>query len=217
MIIRAVLFDLDGTLIDSLEDLTDAVNHVRGAFFQPPLTSESVRSKVGKGVRDLVRRILPDALESEIESAVSLFRDFNSRHIADKSHLYPGILETLKELAARNIKMAVITNKSEDLGVQLLQALEINPLFEDICGGDTYPERKPSPLPLFKVAEKLGVLHHECVMVGDSINDIQAGQRANITTIGCTWGYGSTEEISGADFLAQTPQELLSLIPAGLR
>ena len=217
MIIRAVLFDLDGTLIDSLEDLTDAVNHVRGAFSQPPLTSESVRSKVGKGVRDLVRRILPDALESEIESAVSLFRDFNRRHIADKSRLYPGILETLLELSARNIKMAVITNKSEDLGVHLLQALEINPLFEDICGGDTYPERKPSPLPLFKVAEKLGVLHHECVMVGDSINDIQAGQRANITTIGCTWGYGSTEEISGADFLAQTPQELLSLIPAGLR
>lgn len=217
MIIRAVLFDLDGTLIDSLEDLTDAVNHVRSAFFHPPLTSESVRTKVGKGVRDLVRRILPDATESEIESAVSLFRDFNRRHIADKSHLYPGILETLKELAARNIKMAVITNKSEDLGVQLMQALEINPLFDDICGGDTYPERKPSPLPLFKVAEKLGVLHHECVMVGDSINDIQAGQLANITTIGCTWGYGSTEEISGADFLAQTPRELLSLIHAGPR
>ena len=214
MIIRAVLFDLDGTLVDSLEDLTDAVNHIRMAFSHPPLGADDVRLKIGKGARNLVQQVLPDVTGADIDRALNLFLEFNRQHIADKSRLYPDIAELLLDVAARNIKLAVISNKNEDLSSLILQTLGINNLFETVCGGDTYPERKPSPLPLLKVAEKLGVAPHECVMVGDSINDIEAGKRANIVSIACTWGYGSTEELNGADAFAHTPQELHAVITA---
>lgn len=217
MIIRAVLFDLDGTLVDSLEDLTDAVNHIRGAFSHLPLTADAVRRKVGKGARHLTQQVLPDASDADVDRALGLFLKYNRQHIADKSRLYPGIQEILHELAARNIRMAVVSNKNEDLSSLILQTLGIHSLFEIICGGDTYPERKPSPLPLLNVAAGLGIVPDECVMVGDSINDIQAGQQANIYSIGCTWGYGSSEELSGASTVAHTPQELLAAIDAGLR
>ncbi len=113
--------------------------------------------------------------------------------------------------------MAVISNKHEDLSALILRTLGIHDLFENICGGNTYPESKPSPLPLLKVAGNMTVAPHECVMVGDSINDIEAGSRANIPTIACTWGYGSAEELAGADVQAHSPQELLAVITAGLR
>lgn len=215
MIIRAVLFDLDGTLVDSLDDLTDAVNHIRDAFSRPSLTTDDVRLKVGKGARNLVQQVLPDVTESDIDRALSMFLKFNRKHIADKSRLYPGILETLNELAARDIKMAVISNKNEDLSSLILHTLGIHNLFESICGGDTYPERKPSPLPLLNVADKLGIAPNECIMAGDSINDMQAGQQAKIASIACSWGYGGAEELTGADALAHTPQELLAIITAG--
>lgn len=215
MIIRAVLFDLDGTLVDSLEDLTDAVNHIRSAYSHPPLTGDAVRLKVGKGVRNLVRQVMPNATGTDIDCAIGLFLEFNRQHIADKSRLYPGMLEALQDLAARDIRMAVISNKNEDLSVLLLQTLGVHHLFECICGGDTYPERKPSPLPLLNVVNELGIALNECVMVGDSINDILAGHQANIATIACTWGYGSPEELDEAETLVHTPQELLAKVTAG--
>lgn len=215
--IRAVLFDLDGTLVDSLEDLTDAVNHIRIAFSLPQLTADEVRQKVGKGARHLVRQVLPDVDNTDIDRALGMFLEFNRVHIADKSRLYPGIKEILLELAARNIKMAVISNKNENLSRLILETLGVNDLFEAICGGDTYPERKPSPLPLLKVIESLGFAPHECAMAGDSINDVQAGQQAGTTTAACSWGYGSTEELTGADVLTNTPQELLAVITAVYR
>jgi phosphoglycolate phosphatase len=217
MTTRAVFFDLDGTLVDSLEDLADATNHIREAFSLPLMTLDAVRQKIGKGARNLVQQVLPDAAEADINRALGLFLEFNRQHIADKSRLYPGIRETLHELASRDIKMAVISNKNEELSRMILQSLGIHDLFESISGGDTYPERKPSPLPLLNVAEKLGVAQGACIMVGDSINDIAAAQRANITSIGCSWGYGSDEELSGATLISNSPQELGAAIAATLR
>ncbi|MDD2900107.1 MAG: HAD-IA family hydrolase [Desulfuromonadaceae bacterium] len=214
---RAVFFDLDGTLVDSLEDLTDAVNHVREAFSLPLLAVDEVRPKIGKGGRNLMQQVLPDGTDADINHALGLFLEFNRQHIADKSHLYPGIRETLLELASQNIKMAVISNKNEDLSRKILQALGVHDLFEDISGGDTYPERKPSPLPLLNVVQKLGVVQDNCVMVGDSINDIQAAHQANIASIGCSWGYGSREELSGATVFSNSPHELRTAISATLR
>lgn len=214
MTIRAVLFDLDGTLVDSLDDLTDAVNHVRGAFSHPPLPADSVRLKVGKGARNLVSQILPGAPDTDIDRALDMFLEYNRLHIADRSRLYPGVPETLHEFAARGIRMAVISNKNEDLSALIVRTLGIHDLFEVICGGDTYPENKPSPLPLLKTMGKMGVAPHECVMVGDSINDMEAGRRAGITILACTWGYGDAGELAGADLFARTPQELQAIITA---
>lgn len=215
MNIRAVLFDLDGTLVDSLEDLTDAVNHIRGAFSYEPLTAAMVRPKIGKGARHLVRQALPGITDADINRALGMFINFNREHIVDKSRLYPGIADMLHTLAAHDIRMTVISNKNEELSRLIVEALGIRGLFARICGGDTYPERKPSPLPLLNEVEKLGVTRHECVMVGDSGNDIQAGIQASITAIACTWGYGTAEELEGANVFAHTPQELLAAITAG--
>ena len=212
MSIRAVLFDLDGTLVDSLGDLTDAVNHVLEAFFLPLLCEKDVRIKVGKGSRHLIQQILPGFSEADITSAHAMFLDYNRQHIAVKSRLFPGILNTLNDLAASHIRMAVITNKNEDLCLLLLQDLDIYNLFDCACGGDTYMERKPSPLPLLKIAEKLGVSPQECVMIGDSINDVESGQRAAMMTIACTWGYGDMAELSGADMIVHAPTELREAI-----
>lgn len=212
MTIRAALFDLDGTLVDSLGDLTEAVNHVREAFALPHLCEKDVRVKVGKGSRHLIQQVLPGFSDADIVSALAKFLAYNREHIAEKSRLYPGIQDTLSDLAASNIRMAVITNKNEDLCHLLLRDLGIDALFECACGGDTYPERKPSPLPLQKIAEKLGVPPHECVMIGDSINDVESGQRASMMTIACSWGYGDMAELSRADTIVTAPTELCEAI-----
>ena len=210
--IAAALFDLDGTLVDSLEDLTDAVNHMLSGFGRQQLEPAQVRQLVGKGVRNLVERALATGSPEEVNQGLAAFTEFNTLHIADKSRLYPGARELLQQLAAGGIRMAVISNKQEALSRLILKALKIDAFFEIIAGGDTYPEMKPSPLPLVRVIEEFGCSPADAVMVGDSINDIQAGNRAGIATIGCRWGYGGAEELSGASHQAITLTEIYSII-----
>ena len=212
MTLHAALFDLDGTLVDSLEDLTDAVNHMLAGFGHLPLTPASVRRLVGKGAHNLVRRALETESEEEITRGIELFVAYNRAHVADKSALYPGVREALPRLAENGIRLAVISNKPEALSRLIMEALGIARLFEIICGGDTFPEMKPSPLPLLLALERLGVAANEAVMVGDSINDIQAGQRAGVTTIGCTWGYGGMAELAGADHSAASPGDMADIL-----
>jgi len=212
MTIRAVLFDLDGTLVDSLEDLTDAVNHVRGTFSLLPLTCHAVRQMIGKGARNLIRQALPDSSVNDVERGLQMFIDFNSEHIADISRLYHDAAETLKCLQAIDIRLAVVSNKNERLSSLILQKLGIHHFFGIICGGDTFSEMKPSPLPLLRIIDQMGVAPHEAVMVGDSINDIEAGRQAGIVTIGCRWGFGGPDELDGSDFLAYSCKDIFSII-----
>ncbi|MGD0585078.1 MAG: phosphoglycolate phosphatase [Oryzomonas sp.] len=215
MTVRAALFDLDGTLVDSLDDLTDAVNHMLAGFGHPSLTPPSVRRLIGKGAHNLVRRTLETESEEAITRGIKLFVDYSSAHITDKSTLYPGVRETLGRLAENGIRLGVVSNKHEALCHLILEALGIARLFEIICGGDTFPEIKPSPLPLLRALDRLGIAAHDAVMVGDSINDIEAGQQAGITTIGCTWGYGGAEELAGADHRAASPGDVASILLNG--
>ena len=209
-----VLFDLDGTLVDSLDDLTDAVNHMLQDFGQRQLAPSRVRQLVGKGARNLVQRALQSEHPDDIDRGMALFTEYNTRHIADKSRLYDGARELLQRLADTPLRMAVISNKNEDLSRLILKSLGVAGFFDRIAGGDTFQEMKPSPLPLLKVIENLGHSPAHAVMVGDSINDIQAGNRAHITTIGCTWGYGNPGELCGADYRATSPTEVYSIITA---
>ena len=202
MTVRAVFFDLDGTLVDSLPDLADAVNHMLACIGRPPLGLATLRGMLGSGVRELIRRALSTDIPAEIEKGLGLFLEFNTLHIADKSKLYPGAREVLERLSAHGIDLTIISNKNEALSRLILKELGIDHYFSTICGGDTFEEMKPSPLPLRRVMERL-VIPAECaVMVGDSINDIQAGRRAGISTIGCSWGYGDYEELREACHLA---------------
>jgi phosphoglycolate phosphatase len=212
MTIRAVLFDLDGTLVDSLEDLTDAVNHMRETFSLLPLTYRAVRQMIGKGAKNLIRLALPDSSVNDVERGLQLFIDFNTEHITDKSRLYQDAAETLKCLQVIDIRLAVVSNKNEQLSNLILQHLGIHHFFGIICGGDTFSEMKPSPLPLLRIIDQLGVAPHEAVMVGDSINDIEAGRQAGIVTIGCRWGFGNPDELDGSDYLAYSCKDIFSII-----
>lgn len=212
MTVSAVFFDLDGTLVDSLQDLTNAVNHMLQSLGKPLLTLAEVRQLVGKGARNLVQRALQTEIPGQIEDGLRLFTTFNEQHIADCSRLYPGVLELLQQLASHNIRMTVISNKNEALSRLILKVLEIEAMFERIAGGDTFPEMKPSPLPLLEVTQELGLRPEHVIMVGDSINDIQAGNTAGITTIGCSWGYGGLEEINDAQYQTASPAELYHVI-----
>lgn len=216
MTIRAAFFDLDGTLVDSLADLADAVNHMLSSFDRPTLPLAEVRLLIGKGAHNLVHRALKSDDEHIVQQGLACFLEYNHGHIVDKSRLYPGAREALESLADNGITLAAISNKNEVLSRLILEELGIAPLFEVICGGDSFAEMKPSPLPLLKTLERLTISAAETVMAGDSINDIQAGRRAGITTIGCCWGYGTAEELREADYRADSCSEVSRIILTGM-
>jgi phosphoglycolate phosphatase len=215
MTVRSAFFDLDGTLVDSLADLADAVNHMLSSLDRPALPLAGVRLLIGKGAHNLVCRALKSDDERIVQQGLTRFLEYNHEHIADKSRLYPGAREALENLADNGITLAAISNKNEALSRLILGELGIAPLFEVICGGDSFAEMKPSPLPLLKTLERLDISVTEAVMAGDSINDIEAGRRAGITTIGCCWGYGAPEELREADYRADSCSEVSRIILTG--
>jgi len=199
MLIKLIIFDLDGTLIDSLADLTDATNRMLSRFNRPELTREQVRLLVGQGARNLVERAMPGMTEDEIDEGLAIFLSHNEAHIADKTRLYPGVTETLARLRGSGRELAVISNKNVDLCRKILAFLGIEAYFTEVLGADSLPFRKPSPEPVLKLLRDFGVSAQAAAMVGDSINDIAAGRGAGIVTVGCTYGYGEIAELAEAD------------------
>lgn len=210
---HALLFDLDGTLVDSLEDLTAAANALLDVHRRPHLTQAEMRTMVGKGARNLVRRILATDSTEQIETGLRLFLEYNTAHIAEQSTLYPHVRTTLERFHGQGIPLAIISNKHTALCRQITQALHIDHLFSLIHGGDSFSEMKPSPLPLLETIRMMGVTPSETLMIGDSINDIEAAKHAGITAVACTWGYGDQSELEGANFSIDSFSHLESLVP----
>jgi phosphoglycolate phosphatase len=209
---KLIILDLDGTLIDSLDDLTGAANHMRQAFGLPVLSVTDVKKLVGEGARRLVERALPDVSSDEQERGLEIFLRYNYEHIADKTCFYPGVRETLETLNADGVTLAVASNKSEAHCREILRLLHAEDLFAAILGADSVSERKPSPAPLLFLMHKFGVTVPETVMVGDSINDMKAGKAAGVFTIGCNYGYGAREELELADVIVGSFPELLNIL-----
>lgn len=209
--IDLIIFDLDGTLIDSLDDLANATNHMLLSLGRPAASREQVRGYVGQGARRLVEKALPAAPADVIERGLALFLAYNEEHLVDRTGLYPGVMETLTALRESGLTLSVVSNKNVALCTKVLTTLGADGFFVSVIGADSLTERKPSPEPLLKVLRDLGVPPERAVMVGDSINDIAAGQAAGIITIGCTFGYGDPAEIADADFLIDSLPELLEL------
>lgn len=209
--IDLIIFDLDGTLIDSLDDLTNATNHMLLSLGRSAVTRDQVRGYVGQGARRLVEKALPAATADEIERGLVLFLAYNEKHIVDQTSLYPGARETLTALREAGLTLAVVSNKNVALCTKVLTTLGADGFFACVIGADSLAERKPAPQPLLKVLRDLGVPPERAIMVGDSINDIAAGQAAGMATIGCTFGYGDLAEIEDADFMIDSLPELLKL------
>jgi len=206
-----LIFDLDGTLIDSLADLTEAVNHMRSAFRIPPLSQEQVRGMVGQGARILVEKALPEAAAEEIDKGLELFIDYNHSHLLDNTALYPGVTDTLHELLDQGRTLTVVSNKNTNLCRLILDNLGVGDCFSTVLGADALSERKPSPLPLLSLMEQHGNEALSTLMIGDSINDISAGRAAGVATVGCSFGYGGTSDLAEANWIIDTFPKLLSL------
>ena len=193
-----VIFDLDGTLVNSLEDLTCSVNFMRKEFGLGPLMPEDVRRAVGKGARSLVVRTMPEN-DARIDEALALFLEHNGSILADHSRLYPNARELLSALKHSGIPLVLVSNKNTAHCVLLLSLLGIVEYFQVVIGGDAVESCKPSPEPLLEAISRAGARAETTVMIGDSINDFEAATGAGVRSIGCMFGYGESWELERAD------------------
>ena len=209
--IKLIIFDLDGTLIDSSVDITNAINYAIGPYGGRPLTVKETISIVGEGITKLIERLIEmNGITADRDVVVDMFLKHYSDHLVDNSPAYPGVKETLQKLD--DYKKAVISNKREALSQKILDELDLSQYLDLVVGSDTTPERKPSPVPVLHVLSKFGVRPEEAVIVGDSNFDIEAGKAAGIRTVAVTYGYRPLEMLKDADFKIDRMDKLPAVI-----
>jgi phosphoglycolate phosphatase len=188
-----VVFDLDGTLVDTAPDLVDTLNTVLAREGLPPVPFAAARNMIGGGARVLIERGLQAegraAGPAEIDRLYSDFVAHYGGHLADRSRPFPGAIEAIEELAGRGCRFAVCTNKLEWLSVRLLDALGLSGHFAAICGQDTFGVQKPDPEILLRTIRKAGGNPARAVMVGDSANDIDVARAAKVPVVAVDFGY----------------------------
>ena len=209
--IKAIIFDLDGTLIDSVTDLANSVNHTLTAIGLPVHTREEVKSYVGDGVSKLIRRSLGQTHLDKFDDAFALFMDHYGRHCTDNTVLYPEVEKVLPELA-QTYTMAVLTNKSVTFSKKILTTLGIAPYFKEVLGGDSMETKKPEPDGILYLADKWSLdPATEMIMVGDHATDIEVGRRVGCRTVFITGGIGVTRDLP-PDFVIESMAELPGLL-----
>ena len=199
MPIQLYIFDLDGTLASSFQDLANAVNQTFEQMGLPALTYEQVKSNVGQGARQMLKGCLRDAgadPDTSMERARELFFPIYQKNVAVYTKTYTGVIETLTELQNQNKTLAVCTNKPIDLAKPLIQKLGMSDFFQIILGGDSLPTKKPDPAPLQHIMTTLAFAPEETLMVGDSRFDVEAGKAAKTKTCGVTYGHFTAEEMA---------------------
>lgn len=207
-----LLFDLDGTLVDSQKDLAAAANATRKDFNFPPLSVEQIRSYVGNGIKVLVKKALPDLKENEIDDAVKKFNNHYEACLLDQTKPYDGINEMLE--AFKDVKKAILTNKNEKFTRMIVKGLGWDGKFEQIIGGDTFPIKKPDPQIVFEMMKKLNADPAKTIMIGDGINDIKSAKGANIASLAVFYGFTERKvlETLTPNFTAQTPKDIIALL-----
>jgi phosphoglycolate phosphatase len=210
--IRLLVFDLDGTLIDSKDDLVHSVNAVRHRLGLQPLPEETVASYVGRGVVVLMRRALGEgASEAEVAQAVEFFLEYYRDHMLDHTVAYPGVREALEDLKPRS--MAVLTNKPVKFSQAILAGLGLSPYFMQVYGGNSFAQKKPDPVGILALMRDTGVEAEHTMMVGDSDTDVLTGRNAGVWTCGVTYGLApETLKTSPPDFLLGDMRELPKLL-----
>ncbi len=207
MSFQTLLYDLDGTLIDSLVDLGHAVNDLRNELGFPSLGIDEIAGKIGDGARLLVKRSLPsDAFN---EQALNRFLEHYRNHLVEATVPYPGIIDCLEFWRGR--PMAVVTNKPYDLSMTILERLNLITYFPVVVGGDTTSAKKPDPRPVRLALDRLGQPAETALMIGDHVNDLLAGQAAGTLTCFCRWGLGEHRN-TAHDYDIDSPIELLELL-----
>lgn len=209
---RGVLFDLDGTLLDSAPDMIAAINLMRAARDEPPMPLDALRPHVSKGARAMIRASWGHLDETEREAMVKPFLDTYERELGRHCAPFDGIERMLDALEADDVRWGIVTNKPFYLAEPLIPMLGWADRCGVLIGGDSLPERKPHPLPLLHSAAVIGVDPRDCVYVGDDERDIVAARAAGMPSVVALWGYrlpGDEPAAWGGDVMIEQPHALL--------
>jgi phosphoglycolate phosphatase len=188
-----LIFDLDGTLIDSKQDLVNSVNAMLKARGRAPISDDIVATYVGNGAPMLVKRALEHAgsvaTEAELDESLRFFLDYYREHMLDLTDLYPGVREALDRLQLARVPMAVLTNKPVRFSVSLVAGLGLSKHFFQVYGGNSFPEKKPHPMGIERLIEESSANPLHTIMVGDSAVDIMTARAARVQACGVSWGF----------------------------
>jgi phosphoglycolate phosphatase len=211
--VRLLIFDLDGTLIDSRQDLTNSVNAMLRHYNRPELPCELIATYIGDGAPMLVRRALGDPDDQKfVDEALIFFLTYYREHKLDTTYVYDGVLDSLRSIRdIRNgeVKMAVLSNKPVNPSKAIIDALGLGDFFFQICGGNSFPTKKPDPEGALKLLKEANVKPEHAVMVGDSANDVLTAHNAGMYSVGLMYGLSpATLEKVPPDVLLDRPDEL---------
>lgn len=205
------IFDLDGTLLDTLQDLANAVNHAMREMNYPERTVDEVRRFIGNGIRMLIKRAAPQDISVEdYEKTLAVFTAYYLDHIADFTKPYDGIAEVIKTLKSKGCKVAVVSNKADEAAKKVVKDY-FGDIFDMVVGKmDRFPS-KPEPDSVLYVIETLGADKDKCIYSGDSEVDVQTAHNAGLPCVGVTWGNRDVSEliVAGAEYIAEKPNEIL--------
>ncbi|MBV9759573.1 MAG: HAD-IA family hydrolase [Acidobacteriaceae bacterium] len=209
-----LIFDLDGTLIDSAHDLAVSMNATRRCFGLPEIDPALIYSYVGSGAAVLIQRAMGGHLpEERLADALKFFLRFYRSHALEHTRLYPGVRETLLELSQSGHRLAVLTNKPVRISTDILAALGLAPLFLRVYGGDSFPAKKPDPAGALALMSEAAVGAAATLLVGDSGVDVRTARNAGIRCCGVAWGFQPEGfELDPPDVLIHRPRELLPLV-----
>jgi phosphoglycolate phosphatase len=214
---RAVLFDLDGTLLDSLEDLADSMNSVLESHSFPCHGLEKYKYFVGEGMENLVRRAMPESAgkdEKMVALCLGAMREEYAKRWIDKTRPYDGVPELLSSLASHGLKLAILSNKPDDFAKKATAKLLAPWRFEAVVGERPPTPRKPDPAGALRIVEQLAIPAHQFLYVGDTSIDMKTGNAAGMFAVGVLWGFRGADELfaAGARVLIEKPLELLELL-----
>jgi phosphoglycolate phosphatase len=218
--LRAILFDMDGTVLDTAPDMVAALNVLRAEQGLAPMNFDVVRCAVSHGAARVVKSGFPDAGEEEFAALQRRFLEIYRAALSGRTQLFPGMTEVLDTLEARRLKSGIVTNKAGWLTEPLLEQLDLRRRFHCVVSGDTLAERKPHPLPLLHAAKLAGVTPGECIYVGDAERDVQAAHAAGMVALVANYGYLRADEDSsvwGGDAYLERALDLLSWLDASGR
>ncbi len=216
MIFKGVIFDLDGTLVNSLEDLADSMNIILQSHTFPTHSISDYKQLIGNGIRNLVFKALPEANRTEalIDTCYNLMIDVYRNNLVTKTKPYNGISGLLDELVSRKMKLAVFSNKADEFTRKIVLTLLPEWNFEAIIGLSIEEYKKPNPFVALQISEKFGLKPEEVLYVGDSGVDMQTANNAGMYAVGALWGFRAKEELlsNGAKVLLNNPKDLLEMI-----
>ncbi|MHB1333069.1 MAG: phosphoglycolate phosphatase [Sulfuriferula sp.] len=202
--IKAVVIDLDGTLLDTAPDLAHAAELMMTELDMPPVALATIKTYIGNGVSRLVKRVLTGSMDAEpdtalFERAYPIYQKHYGAHVSLHSRPFPGVVEGLQALREMGVHVACITNKAEAFTIPLLRDTGLLDYFELVLSGDTLPKRKPDPLPLLHACKHFGVEPGELLLIGDSLNDTQAARAAGSPVFCVPYGYNRDRPVTELD------------------